>query len=330
MSNHQYTSDILADALFRASEPTDSTGDFYAEALTYLNMVYYQICRGGSELLPDVYEDWAWLRKPSPGTLILKPALNSGTIAATLNSASATLSATVSIDLDNYYLRVAGHPDVFKIQAHTAGSASLTLDSVYTGPTVTAANYKIFALEYNLAADVMRIVAPMRVFRLGGGDQGQYKIFRSDVDTMEEQYPVALVSSGTPDLYAEVGETTSGTRRVRFNRFIDPSQTSYVRVEYEYLFQPTPLTAPGTSEEPVLPKHWRHVLADFTLAYLFGTKDDSRAGAAAQVAQAGLAGMARENRYQMTTATKNLFRLFPRSSARFGGVLRTDSGIRIR
>ncbi len=327
MANFQFTSDILADALFRAGEPTDGTSDYAAEVLTYLNNVYYQVCRGGSELSPSIYEDWAWLRKPLPGTLILKPAINAGTVTVTQNSTGITFTSGPAPDVDNYFFKVSTHPDVFRIAAHTAGSTSATLDSVYTGPTVSGAGYTLYILEYNLASDVMRIVAPMRTRVAVAGEWCEYKIHRSDPDTMDDSYPPGQIIAGVPDLFAEVGETTQGTRRIRFNRYISPSLTNYVRVEYEYLVRPTTLTSPGTSEEPVLPLEWRHVLADFVLAYLFGAKDDSRAPAAAQAAQAGLLGMAKENRYQMATASKHYFRLYPRMERWSRGPLRTESGL---
>jgi hypothetical protein len=290
-------------------------------------MVYYQICRGGSELIPNVNEDWAWLRKSTPGVLTLKPAINTGTVSVTLNSTSITFSSGPTVDLDNYYFRVDGHADVFRIAAHTSGGTAATLDAVYTGTTNAAAGFTVFPLEYNLATDVMRIVAPMRTYVSTGGEWSRYKIYRSDLDSMEEEYPLVTSAVGVPDMYAEIGETTPGTRRVRFNRYIHPSQTTYLRVEYEYLFQPTLLTSPGTTEEPVLPKQWRHLLADFVLAYLFGVKDDSRSGAAAGVAQAGLMGLKNENRYQTATATRNYFRLKPRMVGWQRGLLRTESGI---
>jgi hypothetical protein len=45
------------------------------------------------------------------------------------------------------------------------------------------------------------------------------------------------------------------------------------------------------------------------------------------MAQAGLQGMALENRYQVTTASRNVFKLHPRTGGRRRwGVRRTESG----
>lgn len=332
MSNFTFTSDIVLDALFRAGEPQDSTSDYYTEAFVYVNTVYNQVCRGGSELDPDVVENWAWLRKASPGVLILQPPITAGTITATLGSATATLTtvptnyAGTALSVANWFLRIGNHPDTFKVSAHTSGVATLTLDSVFTGATVSDQSYTLFLTDYNLATDVLRVVAPMRSYRNTSWDsRDDYKVYSVGLDTMEEEYPLALIQRGIPDYFAPIGETTAGTKRVRFNRCGGLDSTTVYRLEYEYLYRPTALTSPGTTEEPVLPLHWRHILADFTLAYLFGTKSDSRAGAAAQAAHAGLIGMAKENRFQTITATRNAFRLRPRH--RYSRFLKTESGL---
>lgn len=324
MANHTYTSDILADALYRAGEATDGSSDYASQALVYLNSVYSQICRGGSELTPTVNEDWAWLLKPSPGVLTLKPALT-GTCEVTLNSTTVTLADAQATSMATYYFKIENHADVFRVATHTAGTTAVTLDSVYTGETNTEATYTAFALEYDLASDVMRITAPMTCY-VGTHVRvwGRTKIHRADTAQIDV-WAAAIGDNGVPDLFAEVGYVTTGVKRVRFNRYLDPDDTTYVRIEYEYLYRPAALTSPGTSEEPALPLEWRHVLSDYLLAYLHGQKNDDRAGAAAQAATAGLVGMMKENRYRMTTAsTSNLFRVKARNRSSRRWPLRQD------
>lgn len=295
-----------------------------------------QICRGGSELEPSIYEDWSWLRKATPGLILVQPPITAGTVSVTLGNTSVTLSTTPqnylasNISVANWFFKVEGHPDVFKVSAHTSGATSVTLDGVYTGATAATAGYTLFLTDYNLATDCLRLVAPMRVYRNSGwGSRDDYKIYAADLDAIEEAYPLSLIEQGVPDLYAHIGETTQATKRIRFNRCGggQGSTTTVYRIEYEYLIIPTALTNPGTAELPLLPYEYRHILADFLLAYLFGVKNDDRAGAAAQIAQRGLQGMARENRYKTTTATRNSFRVQPRrQSQRIRGPKRTESG----
>ncbi len=333
MANHTFTSDILADALFRAGEATDGTSDYAAQALVYLNSIYLQLCRGGAELNPAINEDWYWLRKSTPGILALHPPVSTGTATVTENSTAVTLTTVptdngVNFSVVNQIIRFGTQSDIYRIAAHTSGSTSLTLDGVYLADNASGLDYIIMNNEANLASDVMRVVQPMRVFTISRGRDNNYKVYGCALEAMEESYPLALIESGVPDFFAFVGSTSAGIRRVRFNRYGGPEQTDKVRIEYDYLFRPTALTSPGTAEEPVLPLEWRHLLADYLLAYLFGVKDDSRAGSTAQAASAGLMGMQRENRYQNTTTNTNAFTIRPRSDGSpRKGLLRTTSGI---
>ena len=334
MSNHQFTIDILNDALFRAGEQTNGTSDFQGQALIYLNNVYFQICRGGSELTPSIKEDWAWLRKPLPGVLALHPPLTSGTASLTRGSATLTLSTApedtfgTDLDIETWFFKVDSLPEVYRISDFTLGATTATLDQVYLGPTASSLSYTLFKLDYDLAEDCMRLVAPMRLFQNSGwNSRDDYKVYACDLDTLEDQYPLAYVEKGIPDYFAPIGEITPGIKRVRFNRCGATDFNTLYRVEYEYLFRPEALTT-DEDEEPLVPLQFRSVLSDYLLAYLLGIKNDNRAGAAAQAAQAGLLGMASENRYQTTTSTKHSFRMMPRMNGmvRRPGVLRTESG----
>jgi hypothetical protein len=335
MSNLVYTADIINDALFRAGEPTDGTSDYRTQALSYLNNLYLQICAGGTELNPGMKEDWVWLRKSFPGVLILVPPITAGTVTVTRGSATATLStipvdyAGVPISVATWFLKVTSEPDIVRIAAHTVGTTSLTFDAAFTGHSAVA-GYTLFQVDYDLATDVLRPVSPMRTYRNSGwNSRNDYKIYGDDLDTMEEEYPLALVEAGVPDYFSPIGETTANSKRVRFNRCGGPDPATAYRVEYEYLYRPTPLTLPGTTEEPALPKERRYILSDYLTAYLYGIKHDDRVGGTAQMAAAGLQGMASENRYKTLTSTREHFRLKPRSwgRGRRRRVIRSESGM---
>jgi len=235
-----------------------------------------------------------------------------------------------SLSVETWFLRIVGFPEVFHVVDHTAGDTTLTLDQAYFQPSATDLGYLLFKLDYALASDVLRVVAPMRTYQnTGFWSRNDYKIYGTDLDSLEEEYPLPLIESGVPDLFSPIGEDVAGIRRVRFNRCGSLEPSTVYRVEYEYLVRPAPLTSPGTAEEPLVPLEWRHVLADFTAAYLLGLKHDDRAGMVGQAAQRGLAGMAAENRYQKATATRNMFRLQPRWGGRRRSrlPLRTESGL---
>ncbi len=333
MSTFTYTSDLIIDTLFRANEPTDGTSDYAAEVLVYLNRAYEQVYGGGSEIDPSVNEDWNWLRASSPGKINLLPPYTTGTASVTQGSSTVTLSVAPTISLTGYNLKVntnSAFTDMHEVHAHTASTSTLTLFDTYTGPTDAAATFTFSKVSYELATDILKLVSPMRVFRPGSYGMDTYKIYGCELDELEERYPLALLETGVPELFAYAGQSgvliQTGVR-VRFSHSGPLDPTDLIRVEYEYMRRPPELTSPGTSEEPRLPLHRRRILADIALAYLLGAKNDERSVLALEMAARSLKGMQRDNRRVRITNTAHNFRLFPRDTdRRRPGPLRTSSG----
>lgn len=320
MANYQYSADIIADALFRAGEPTDGSSDYADEAIVLLNRAYEQVYVGGSEIEPTVCEDWRWLRSDPPGVLIILPPVTDGTVAVTKGSTSVTFSTGPTLDSDGWFLRTTGQPDIARISAHTAASTSATLDAVWTNDTDTAATYTLFKATYELATDLLRLVSPFRVYRPSPLMDYDYQVGGMGINPIDRTFPLTMVESGVPDSYNMVGERT-----VRFNRYGGPETDTYIRAEYDYLFRPCPLTG-GASEEPYLPLHRRRILSDLLCAYILGAKNDDRSVAVFELAKRGLVGMSVENRKVMQNISRNYFQLQPRQTSRYRTVLRTESG----
>lgn len=320
MANLQFANDILDDALFRSGEKTDGNSDFEAAALRYLNRVYAGIWMGGRELVPDIQENWNWLRKYPPGVLTLEPSIATGTVAVTNNNTAITFSSGPTPDLDAWFFKVDTHEDVFRVSAHTAAATAATLSSVYTGITAAAAAFRVSKLEYDLASDVLRVISPMRVFRA----ERWYEIHGMDLLTLDRDWPLALLEAGVPDAFALVDEDT-----VRFNRSGGLESTDLIRVEYDYLYRPAVLTDAAT--EPVVPWQWRSVLSDWVTGWIMLDKADSRAGAMLDAARGGLVAMAQENRHkQQAQGAWTFGALRPRQDQyhrHVRGPLRTSSGL---
>lgn len=298
MANYKFSSDLVNDILFRAGETTDGTSNFEAIALQYLNRAYQSMWMGGGEFLDGNNQNWWWLRKDPPGTLILQPSITTGTVSVTNNSASITFSSAPAASVAGYFFRVDGQEDVFRISTHTGGSGSATLDSVYTGTTATAATFRLMKTEYTLATDALRIIAPMRVRLAHTGS-----IEGTDSAAMDKSFPIHLLESGVPTLFAHIGET-----KIRFNRYGMTSSTNLIRVEYDYLYKPADLTDSG-SEEPVVPLQYRHLLSDMAVAMLFIDKNDDRATLAVAAAKAGLQAMLNENKKRWLAQSRRFGRI---------------------
>lgn len=99
-----------------------------------INMIYI------NEVLPN--DDWYWARKPAKR--VIKKYINSGSAAVTNESKTVTLSSSPSVSYKGYLFVSDSYEEVYTIQAHTAGSDTITLDSPFQGSTNATISYKIF------------------------------------------------------------------------------------------------------------------------------------------------------------------------------------------
>ncbi len=284
MANLTYSSELLDDMLRRAGETTSGNSKYEARSLIYLNRAYRALADGGLEFDNKKIRDWWWLF--TQGNLILQPAYTTGTVSVTQNNATITTSAVIATTRAGWYFKVEGWPDVFKVSTHTAGTATLVLDSVYTGDNNATANYKLMKLEYDLGTgtpnDFARLYAPMRAHQ-----GAAHEVYSSSLREFNEQFPISMIQTGVPDRF-----TFMDTNTVRFNRYI-AADDDYVRLEVPYIKNVTDLTD-SASEEPLVPPRHRQVLADLGLYYLMFDKEDPKTEGILAQAKSGLAAMQNE------------------------------------
>lgn len=314
MANLATSADLIDDVLFRAGEPKNSSSDFYDQAIIYVNRAYRSIWMGGAEWLAGKNEDWWWLR--AEGSLILDPLLDTGTIQVTNNSTSAIFSSAPSASKTGWFIKVTDHPDVFKIASHTAAAQAFTLDTVYTGDDDSTANYLCMHLEYDLASDLLKLYSPMRAYQYS-----RDRIEGTSLRDLEDKYPLRAIQAGCPRLFAQVDTDT-----VRFSHYGDQTDSNYIRVDYDYLKKPDDLADDTT--EPLVPLHYRHLISDMALYYLFMDKDDERRTSLSVSVNAGMRAMANEN-HQKWSAMGEPGTIYPRQTGMGWGsmdVPRTESG----
>lgn len=319
MANYTTSADLVTDILFRANEPTDGTSDFDSIALQYLNRAYQGLWSGGSEVDPSVNEVWWWLRKDDQGVLTLNPLENTGTVAVTNGSTTATLGTSIASSMAGRHFKVDDHPDVFIVSSHSGGSTSMTLESVYTGATNATASFKLTQLDYDLASDVLYLTSPFMAYQ-----DGRHEIPVISLEALRANWPLNEVGSGVPKNAAFIGE-----RKVRFSHYGGTSSTDLIKLDYEYLYEPSDLA--DDSGEPLVPRQYRKILADWATGYVLADKDDTKASSMIEGARRGINAMAKENRRRqmMASGTENFARIFPRLSEKnlFKGPLRTESGL---
>jgi len=318
MANYTTSQDLVNDVLTRGHELSDGTSDFDTDVVTYLNRAQLGIIRGGAELDPEVDEAWWWLRADDQAVLTLNPYITTGTINVTNNSATATLSATQATSMTGRHFKVDDHADVFIVSAHTGGSDTVTLESVYTGDTDTTANYKFFQLDYTLATDLLYMSQPMTPFQDGGN-----QIIGIDLAELTRKWPRQTAGSGVPKNFAMIND-----QAVRFSHYGGTSATDLIKIDYEYMKLPSDLADDSTV--PTIPREYLPILADWALAFLYAAKDDAKAGDVAALAQRGLRAMAKENRRRMVRQGGGAFgKIQPRMNQvhKMLRPLRTESGL---
>lgn len=301
MANYQFTTDLVNDVLFRAGEKTDGLSQFQSTALQYLNRAWQTLWMGGTEIDPTVREDWLWLRKQ--GVLILSAPFTDGSVTTTKGSATVTFSTPPTFSLLGYYFRVKGWQDVYRITAHIANGASATIDGIWTGPTAIGSQFDCFKLEYPLPVDFLKLNGPIYCRSVAqafpwipGWIDGM------DLEAIRQMWPADRVVAGVPSAFAFTDE-----EHIRFNTY--PLDT--LRVEFDYTFEPSELTA-GTTDEPPMPLEFRKTLADIAVAFLYLDKNDDRAGVIGQLAKSGVLAMARINRARRQTTSQTFGKFYPR------------------
>lgn len=108
-----------------------------------INMVYLD------EVIP--FKQWRWNRGKI--TLPKEPYFNTGTANVTQYGTTVTLSSAPGPSKTGYYFSVDGQTEIYRIQSHTAGSATVNLETPFIGATNTASSFKIWTDAVPLPVD---------------------------------------------------------------------------------------------------------------------------------------------------------------------------------
>lgn len=206
---------------------------------------------------------WAVERNPLVITTDLP--IETGTVAVTAGSASATLSSAPSASVLNWYLRIGNSDTVYRVSAHTAATTGLTLDTVYLGDTDAAAAYTLFKLDYDFSSSEVMIPA---------GFARSYKsrdpIPLIGIEEHLDRYPLSELGEGDPDVFG-VKHLDDGALTVRFNHY----PTEKGRYELRYVKTPTALDT--SSSNPIIPREDRKILVHLAAYHQLVYRDDARA-----------------------------------------------------
>lgn len=257
MSHLDTGQDILAEFLRRCGElfPTQTTADLtnvdrLISAKIDVNQAYWNVCAA---------KPWRWGRKDPPAQFV---SIARQTVTANaISGATVTLSATIAATQAGrkFYVDADGIPH--RISAHTAGTATLTLATSYTG-SATSGRGAIFMDEITVASDIMAF--PI-VTELHSGDQ----LLVIPEAEFVEKFPRNVHDKDRARYAAFVTQS-----KIR----ISPHTTAARLFECSYNYRPDPLDFSGAAatDTPIVPREGRVIIGLFALRTILIDKRDER------------------------------------------------------
>lgn len=312
------TQDLVADALWRANEPTDGTSEYSARCLEYLNAIQHGLVLGGGLGVRDLasaaglyayihevgINDWWWARRR--GALVTPRAYTAkGTVQADDTTVSVQefegvgadfeaedfeesdfITLATPGDLSGYELSIDGYPTIYRVTA--SGTDTLTLDQPWIHTSVVDATIRLYCLELGLPSDFIRFASPPRIRQ-----RGVYQPI--GLAALEDLFTEPLgLDSGAPDRCALLSPLT-----LRLNRY-DQTQRHIIEVEYVAL-PPDLLLA---ADEPLLPRPHRRVLSTGAASCIMFDKNDAKSKTLASEFKEFVAVMSAEHRSQLVRGSK--------------------------
>jgi hypothetical protein len=242
--------DIYEAVMEELKIPTTDTTTL-ARVKRNINMTYL------NEVAP--FKRWPWLRKRTD--IRHQQVFSTGTADVTQDSATVTLSAAIPVGEGSkagFLFATDGYSEIYTISAHTAGSDTLTLSSVYTGEDNATASYKIWTNEINLPTDCRETIDIRHDFSARPMiPRGTQKIDElAAVDFRLEDRPKYYSTDDFKDPSAGDPETESD--RFRIARIYPSVFKQDTTLHVTYIEDAVALD--GDADEPVMPIEDRVVL----------------------------------------------------------------------
>lgn len=274
--------DLAQAALLDAGENTSLSGRYGEDIQRYVRKAYWRLL---------TWARWPWALSPTPGiiTTVAKQDVTVTSISSA-TPAIVTLAASIASSMAGRKFYMEGNQAVYRIAAHTAGTATLTLDAKYV-ETETAGSAVIFQDEYQMGSTVLKIWDPLFV---RGTRYDEIRLI--DKPRFEQLYgrgswslgfgPIEAACEVAPDAY---DATAKGViRKLRFA----PWSEDALNLEFDYtVFHNLDFSGTGDGDTPRIPREHRSVIVDLAAFELFVGKDDSKADQAITKASQQVAEM---------------------------------------
>ncbi len=272
-------SDLYTDLQNRVRESTSNTMT-QTIAKRFINIALHDMHVGQGE-------KFYWAERHE--TLVTRPQYSTGTVSISQGSTSLTGNGTAWNTAGTFgsnNVRAGGKMvinsgrEVYTVQS-VASDTSLTLTSMYTPATASAAEYRYFEDEYTLHADFLKPVDQQFFDENASIDLISRREFRM-------RYPRNNIT-GKPLVGTLIQHEFDGnTAPVRKIRFWKPPDEAY-SLPYAFVTNKLAVQSDGTlaenlsgdTDEPIVPKSFRHLIVFHALYHYYrDMKDDKRSVAA--------------------------------------------------
>lgn len=261
LENLQYGQDLLYYVLGFAGQSQSTSDDYASHAKAAIRQNYWEVLQ---------MEPWLFALNPTPG-IITTYAEQSITISS-ISGATVTLSSTIATSMAGRKIFLNSLQTIYRISAHTAGTATLTLDSDWV-ETTTSGQATIFQDEYSLSSTCMVLWGPIT---LRGNAEHEIEVI-SDTQFKARHNDGGWAVTGPPDIATQIRFTSSGVPQVQ----LSPYPTDQMVLEYDYTkFHDLDFTGSGSGDTPLIPLQNRWVIAERALWTLWRNKNSELAATA--------------------------------------------------
>lgn len=218
----------------------------------WLNLAYHEILG-----------EWPWWFLKSRDIIQTATDYTTGTVSVSAGSSSVTASATIATSMTGRFIQFSSADDWYQITAHTAGSASLTIDPAY-GQTdnLSAGTYTIRKLYYTADSSIGSILSIQRTVSPD-----------NLIPIHQEQFDIVLPlnnSASTPYRYMTTVPTTSG--QLQF--VLHPAPSSVINLYVTGTVDVADMS--DDDDEPIFNSRWHSAILDRGEHYAFRKLDDTR------------------------------------------------------
>jgi hypothetical protein len=242
--------DIQRAVLAELKIPTTDTTEL-ARVKADINEIYI------NEVVP--YKRWHWLRKKVK--LEHKAYYGSSALTCTVtpDSTTVTFSANISTSKTGYYFATDNYSEIYYISSHTAGTATATLSSPWTGTASSTANFKIWKDWVALPTNCRETFEVVHSFQTKPLQALGLQEFLTEVNK-SPRYSARPSMYTTDDFFdpSTTGDDETESDRYRILRIWPSVYSSSTTLEVHYIQDVTALSLDG--DEPLLPIHDRNVL----------------------------------------------------------------------